>query len=40
MKCFKWGLMEHSSRNIKDIGAGVNSGVLAQEVSVEKNFSM
>jgi hypothetical protein len=40
VKCFKWGLMEHSSRNIKDIGAGVNSGVLAQEVSVEKNFSM
>ena len=42
MEYFKWGLMGHSSRNMKDIGAesDLNCGVLAQEVSEEKNVSM
>jgi hypothetical protein len=42
MVCFKWGLKGHPSRTIKDIGAedDLNCADLAQEVSVEKNFSM
>jgi hypothetical protein len=42
VKYFKWGIMGHPTRNIEDIGAkGVFNCVdLAQELSVEKNFSM
>jgi hypothetical protein len=43
MECFKWTLMGEPSRNMEDFGAedhlnGV--GMLAQEVSVEKNFNI
>lgn len=39
---FKWGLMDQSSRKMKDSGADrdLNCGGLAQEVSEEKNFNM
>ena len=43
LECFKWGLMGQSSRNMED---GDTEGhmnclcLLAQKVSVEKNFSM
>jgi hypothetical protein len=42
MECFKWGLMSHPSRNVEDFVAvsDLNCADLAQEVSVEKNFSM
>jgi len=41
MECFNWGLMGHASRNMKDFVAesDLNCADLAQEVSVEKNFS-
>jgi hypothetical protein len=41
-ECFKWGLIGHQYKNMEDIGAedGLNCANLAQEVSVEKNFSM
>ena len=41
MECFKWGLMGHPSRNMKDFVAGNNLNCvdLAQEIS-KKNFSM
>ena len=41
MECFKWGLINHSSRNVEDscIEGDLNCGGLAQEVSKE-NFSM
>ena len=40
--CFKWGLMGHPGRNMEDFVAesDLNCADLAQEVSVEKNFSM
>jgi hypothetical protein len=38
VECFKWGLMDYPSRNIEDFVA--EWLVLAQEVSVEKNFNM
>ena len=41
MKCFKLGLVNHSSRKMEDIDAegDLNCGGLAQEVSEEKNSS-
>jgi hypothetical protein len=41
VECFKWGLMGHPSRNMKDFVAGNNLNCvdLAQEIS-KKNFSM
>jgi hypothetical protein len=35
---FKWGIVGHTSRNIKNNGSedGLNCGDLAQEISVEK----
>ena len=42
VECFKWGLMNHSSRSMGDFVAesNLNCADLAQEVSVEKNFSV
>jgi hypothetical protein len=42
VECFKWGLMRNSSRNMDDFVAqsDLNCPDLAQEISVEKNFSM
>jgi hypothetical protein len=43
MECFKWSLMSHPSRNLEDHSAegDLNCvGLLAQEVSMEKNVSM
>ena len=42
MECFKWGLMDHPSRNMEDFvsESDLKCADLAQEVSVEKNFSM
>jgi hypothetical protein len=42
MDCFKWSLIGYSRRNIKDFVAesNWNCGILAQEISVEKNFNM
>jgi hypothetical protein len=42
MECFKWGLMDHPSRNMEDLVAGshLNCVDLAQEISKEKNFSI
>ena len=42
VECFKWGLMGYPSRNMEDFVAesDLNCADLAQEVSVEKNFSM
>ena len=42
MESFKWGLVGNPSRNIKDFvtESNLNCADLAQEVSVEKNFSM
>jgi hypothetical protein len=42
MECFKWGLMRYSSRNMDDFVAvsDLDCADLAQEVSIEKNFSM
>ena len=42
MKCFKWGLMGHTSRNMEDFVAVsyLNCADLTKEVSLEKNFSM
>ena len=41
MECFKWGLMGYSRRNMEVIVAvsALNCANLAQEVSVDKNFS-
>jgi hypothetical protein len=42
MRMLKWGLMSHPSRNMEVIDAEglLNGAYLAQEVSVEKKFSM
>jgi hypothetical protein len=42
VECFKWGLMDHPSRNMEDFvsESDLKCADLAQEVSVEKNFSM
>jgi hypothetical protein len=42
VKCFKWGLMGHPSRNMEDFAAGSNFNCvdLVSEISKEKNFSM
>jgi hypothetical protein len=42
MDCFKWSLMGHPRRNMKDFVANsdLNCGSLALEVFEEKNFSM
>jgi hypothetical protein len=42
MKCFKWNIIGHPRRNIEDFIAecDLNCADLAQEVSVEKNFSV
>jgi hypothetical protein len=42
VECFKWGLMDHSSRNMEDLVAGSNLNCvdLAQEISKGKNFRM
>ena len=45
MECFKWSLMSQPSRNMEDSSADGEGhlncvGVLAQEVSLEKNFYM
>ena len=42
MECFKWGLLGYLSRNIEDSVTenDLICAVLAQEISVEKNFSM
>ena len=43
IECFKWGLIDHPSRNREDNGAegDVNCvGLLAQEISMEKNVSL
>ena len=42
MECFKWGLLGYLSRNIEDsvTESDLKCAVLAQEISVEKNFSM
>ena len=42
VECFKWGLMGHISRSMKDSVPKyvLNSGDLAQEVSEKKTFSM
>ena len=43
MDCFKWGLMDHPSRNMEDFVAGSNLNCnlnLAQKISNEKNFRM
>ena len=42
MECFKWGLLGSLSRNIEDsvTESDLKCAVLAQEISVEKNFSM
>jgi hypothetical protein len=42
MKFFKWLSMGYSNRNMEDFVAesGLNTTDLAQEVSVEKNFSV
>ena len=40
--CFKWDVIGHPNRNMKDIGAegDLNCGGLAQEISGEKNVRM
>ena len=42
VECFKWGLMDHPSRNMEDFvtESDLNCADLAQEVLLEKNFSM
>jgi hypothetical protein len=42
VECFKWGLIGHPSRNMKDFDArnNLNCVDLAQEISKEKNFRM
>jgi hypothetical protein len=42
MECFKWGLTGHPSRNMEEFIAESDliCADLAQEVSVENNFSM
>jgi hypothetical protein len=42
MVCFKWGLMSQHSKNMWNFVTmgDLNCEELAQEVSVEKNFSM
>ena len=42
MECFKWGLLGYLSRNIEDsvTESDLKCAVLAQEISVEKNFSI
>ena len=42
VECFKWGLMDHTNRNMKDSGAEsiLNCGVSIQEVSEERNVSI
>ena len=42
VECFKWGLMGHPSKNIKDFVAHIDLyyAVLAQDVLVEKNVSI
>ena len=42
VECFKWGLMDHPSRNMEDFGAetDLNCVDLVQEVSAEKNVNM
>ena len=41
MECFKWGLVGHPSRNIKDfiVEGDLNCGSLALKVS-EENFNV
>lgn len=41
VKCFKWGLVGHTSRSMEDSGVegDWNCGRLAEEIS-EENFSM
>jgi hypothetical protein len=40
--CFKWGLLSYPSRNMENFVAenNLNCADVAQEGSVEKNFSM
>ena len=42
MQCFKWGLMDHPSRNMEDTGVegDLNCRGLTQEVSEKKNISI
>ena len=42
VECFKWSSLSYPSRNMEDLVAegNVNSSDLAQEASVEKNFSI
>ena len=42
VECFKWCVMGYSSKNIENFVAesDLNCADMAQQVSVEKNFSM
>jgi hypothetical protein len=42
VECFKWGSLGYLGRNIEDsvTESDLKCAVLAQEISVEKNFSM
>jgi hypothetical protein len=42
VECFKWGLIDYPSRNMEDfvVECDLSCADQAQQVSVEKNFSM